>query len=313
GDLTVSEAGTDTDNGLAAPATFDTDEDGVQEWAYAGDLLGNVWEFDLDKGSQQVIFQTEGPASQEQPITAGLLLGKESSTGDLWAFFGTGKYLGESYRDDLSSIQSWYGIVVQSSNNKRVISTSDTPDRSPTADSALVERFVEGETAATNDRLATRVFTKGPDLITDGNSPDKGWFIDLLPSTGDPQGERMVVPNQFQGSVLLGTSLIPEAVDVCNPSGRGYIMGLNPFQGTNVAEAFVDANGDGQVNAADKVTIGDETYAVGAIGFSRIPNAPIFVGSTMLISFDDGSTASVQTSGGGTTPGRMSWREIVGD
>ena len=121
------------------------------------------------------------------------------------------------------------------------------------------------------------------------------------------------MPNQFQGAVLVGTSLIPEAVDVCNPSGRGYIMGLNPFQGTNVAEAFVDANGDGQVNAADEVTIGDETYAVGAIGFSRLPNAPIFVGSTMLISFDDGSTASVQTSGGGTSAGRTSWREIVTD
>ncbi len=46
----------------------------------------------------------------------------------------------------------------------------------------------------------------------------RGWYMDL-PSTG----ERMVVPNRFQGSVLIGTTRIPVS-DICRPSGRGFIM-----------------------------------------------------------------------------------------
>ncbi|MFI9650971.1 PilC/PilY family type IV pilus protein [Guyparkeria sp. GHLCS8-2] len=292
-----------TGNGLAAPATFDyTDSpDGIQDVAYAGDLNGWVWRFDLSSSTsvgEQVYQATDG--TNAQPITAGLLLGKDPATNNLWAFFGTGKYLSQGDLDD-QSVQTWYGLIVESGD-------ADLPVSSGDGRSVLVERDIVDE--QNNGTFSARAFSKGAVNDMDGKS---GWYMDLISPDNGVEGERMVEPNQFQGEVLVGTSLIPDAVNICNPSGRGFIMGVDPFDGTNVEQPFVDYNGDGVVDASDTITVNGETFAVGAIGFNRLPNAPIFVGNTMLISFDDGSTASVEAAGGGSSGQRSSWREIIFD
>lgn len=304
GDLTVYQTDSNTDNGLAAPASFDyqTSPDGIQDVAYAGDLNGRVWRFDLDGGTVSNVYQALDDSSNAQPITAGMLLGKDPATSDLWAFFGTGKYLAQSDLTDMS-VQTWYGLVVESGTTGRAVTSSSSR-------SDLIEREILAETTASGSTLAARAFSKG----TAGDiSDESGWYMDLVSPTNGAEGERMVEPNQFQGTVLVGTSIIPEAADVCNPSGRGFVMGLDPFDGTNVDQAFVDYNGSGAVDGSDTITVNGEQYAVGAVGFTRMPNAPIFVGNTMLISFDDGSTGSIETSGGGGAGQRTSWREIVVD
>ena len=310
GDLTVYETDTNTDNGLAAPATFDYESapDGIQDIAFAGDLNGRVWEFDLDSGTVTERYQALDANDDPQPITAALLLGKDPNTAELWTFFGTGKFLAnEDIPDPTSSVdpqtQTWYGLVVKSTAGGREVTASD--DRSE-----LIERDIIDEAAPSGSSIGTRVFSKG---VAGDIASKSGWYMDLVSPTNGAEGERMVAPNQFQGSVLIGTSIVPEAVDVCNPSGRGFIMALDPFDGTNVDKPFFDINGDGVVDGNDVVTVGDETYAAGGLAFSRMPNPPIFVGNTMLTSFDDGSTASIQTSGGGLGSERQSWREIVGE
>lgn len=89
-------------------------------------------------------------------------------------------------------------------------------------------------------------------------------------------------------------------------------MAINPFTGTNATSVFFDLNGDGNFDDSDKITVGDEAVAVAGIGFNSVPNNPIFVGNTMLVSFDNATTSSINTAGTTGLIKRLSWRELFG-
>lgn len=312
----IATNSTPNNNGLAAPVPWIADPtNGISTVAYAGDLLGNVWSFDLANHTSTILFTAKDAGGNPQPITAGMLAGKDPATGNVWLFFGTGKYLDTADLADMST-QSWYGIIAQSGPTQLTSLVTNLVN----GRSALVNRSIIAEVPPTaGDATATppvpptlglRAFTIKP--TTDDMTGKSGWYIDLTSPVNGAEGERMVTPNQFQGSLLIGTSRIPQAADVCNPTGRGWIMALDPFTGTNPSSSFFDANGDGQFNSADMVTLPDGTQVpAGGVGFSSLPNNPIFVGNTMLVSFDDGSTSSIATAGSTGALSRVSWREIV--
>jgi len=309
--------------GLAAPAVWiDPANNGISTIAYAGDANGNVWSFTINTvttdpttglptltptpSSAGIKLFTAMSGTKVQPITAGMLMGKNSQTGDVWVFFGTGKYL---TTDDLSdkSTQTWYGLIVKSGGASKAIGSQANKDRS-----SLVQRHITSETTAAANAHASRTVTTTTEAASMTNL--SGWYMDLLqPSVGangtayTAQGERMVTPNQFQGSLLLGTTRIPTATDLCNPSGSGWVMALDPFTGTNPQSNFFDVNGDGVINANDNVN----GKPSAGINFTSLPNNPIFVGGSMLMSFDNGSTSSIKTSGSGGSTQRVSWRELI--
>ncbi|MFC5526419.1 pilus assembly protein [Rhodanobacter ginsengisoli] len=347
GSLDVHPTDTATGNGLAAPAVWMDDlSNGISTMAYAGDAQGRVWSFQLNylKKSGNTYTPTATPNSTGtqlfvakdstgtvQPITAGMLVGKNPVTHDLWVFFGTGQYLSSG---DLVSkaTQSWYGLIVQSTTNNLAVDGSKTR-------SDLVKRYIIAETPGTAAVAAdptavppvlaapavapARAVTAAPSSLG-GKS---GWYMDLLSptSTTDPttkkvtytpnqiaEGERIVTPNQFQGNQLLATTRIPTAVDLCNPSGRGWIMAVDPFTGTSPTSSFFDLNGDGLINQpADYIMVDGKAVATSGMGFSSLPNNPIFMGGSMLVSFDNGSATSVKTSGTSNTLQRVSWRELI--
>lgn len=88
-------------------------------------------------------------------------------------------------------------------------------------------------------------------------------------------------------------------------------MAINPFTGTNPTALFFDANEDGQFNSADMLTVNGTPMPAAGLGFSSVPNNPIFVGNTMLMSFDNATTSSIQTAGTVGTISRVSWQELV--
>ena len=314
--LTVHQAGSAKDNGLAAPGVWmDPASAGVSTVAYAGDLQGNVWSFPLSASNStgNLLFVAKDSSNKLQPITGGMLVGKDPANGNAWVFFGTGRYLSTTDLADTST-QSWYGLIVQTAN------ATDSPVVASTMTRAanLVKRDIVAETAgnpgATPPILPARAVTPAP--TSSDMTGKSGWYMDLLSPTGAsgalvPQGERIVTPNQFQGNLLLGTTRIPQTTDICSPSGSGWIMAVNPFTGTNPSDNFFDVNGDGFVNASDMVTVGDKTYPAAGIGFSSLPNNPIFVGGSMLVSFDNGSNSNIGTSGSTGNMQRVSWRELI--
>lgn len=315
---------TTADNGLAAPGVWmGLANNGVSTVAYAGDLRGNVWSFTLNTGSStststpsstgSLLFVARDGSNSLQPITGGVLVGKDPANGNTWVFFGTGLYLSTIDLTNTAT-QSWYGLIVQTTNatNSPAIASSMTRAAN------LVQRSIVAETSgnpgATPPVSPARAVTPAP--TSSDMTGMSGWYMDLLSPTGTgganvAQGERMVTSNQFQGNLLLGTTRIPQASDVCNPSGGGWIMAINPFTGTNPSGNFFDLNGDGLVNASDTVTVNGKSYAAAGIGFNSLPNNPIFVGGSMLVSFDNGSNSSITTAGSTGMMQRVSWRELV--
>ncbi len=312
--LTVHTTDASTDNGLAAPVVWiGTVSNDIGTIAYAGDLKGKVWSFGLNDGTSStpssagsLLFTTldSDTSGKAQPITAGMLAGKDPKTGNVWLFFGTGKYLTQS---DLSNTdkQTWYGIIVQSSSASLVTNLSTwTGSRTASSSNALVPRSITAQTDATSTKLAARTIT----IPTAGDMSGKsGWFIDLLKPPSTAQGESMVTPNQFQGSLLLGTSRVPVVTDPCNPSGSGWIMAVDPFTGGNPAALFFDLNNDKKFDSNDQVN----SIPAGGVGFGSIANNPIFVSNTMLVSFDNATTSSIDTAGTVGALSRLSWRELV--
>ena len=305
GALTVRTAGSDSDNGLAAPAVWmDDPTNGISTKAYAGDLKGKVWAFNLSQASGSVLFSAVNSTGTAQPVTGGMLAGKDPKTGNVWLFFGTGRYLAQSELAD-TSVQSWYGIIAQAGPSQ----SGSLVTNLSTGRSALVQRQILYEAAATSTSLAARAISSASGNDMSGKS---GWYIDLKPPSGSGRGERMVTPNQFQGTLLLGTSRIPESSDPCNPSGSGWIMAIDPFTGTAPGSTFFDINHDTLFNNSDKITDANgNVYIVAGVGFSSIPTNPIFAGNTMLVSFDNAATGNVNTKGTVGAVQRLSWREWV--
>ena len=126
-------------NGLSTPIVVDYDYDSTADYAYAGDLQGYIWKFDLtsddyndwgvafgddtngdgqinydaaDGGSAdtpQPLFRAMGPGNEPQPITTKPDVMFHCEANGFMVVFGTGRYLGESDFTN-SDVQSLYGI-----------------------------------------------------------------------------------------------------------------------------------------------------------------------------------------------------------
>lgn len=292
GNVTAANTAEVGSQGLSAVQAWDDDRDGFTETVYAGDFAGNLWKFSGLGGTvTHAKLFTAVRSGVRQPITAAPITARNPSTGETWIFFGTGRYLSQGDLTD-DSVNTWYGLR-----------DTGTPISGRTE---LAPRGIVAE--AIVDGRAVRVIAPGDvnDFIT-----KRGWYIDLVSPVNGREGERMVVPNRFQGLVLVGTSRIPDSSDVCNPSGRGFIMAIDPFTGGRLGNNFFDVNSDGLVNPGDSINVNGVPTPVSGLGFNSSPNNPIFVGSAMLVTFDDGTSASVNTSQGGLGVRRAAWRELI--
>lgn len=132
------DTGVGANNGLSTAALVDVDNDRRVDYAYAGDLMGNLWKFDLtDRDPQNwgVAFGTDSanPAGKKridyadvsgtgvhdtpqplvsipgQPITSAPDVAFHCEKDGYMVVFGTGKFVGESDRTDLDQ-QTIVGI-----------------------------------------------------------------------------------------------------------------------------------------------------------------------------------------------------------
>ena len=126
------DTGSGSNNGLSVPTIVDVDNDDRADYVYAGDLLGNIWKFDLTDynpanwsvayeagGAPQPLFTVPG-----QPITSALDVAYHCDKDGYLVAFGTGKFLGEDDRSDINQ-QSIFGIWDFSN---KIPATSDSRD-----------------------------------------------------------------------------------------------------------------------------------------------------------------------------------------
>ncbi len=118
------------DNGLSSIRPVDVNSDGITDYAYAGDLQGNLWRFDLLNtaatepltasvskeqlavafgGEPLYVAKDDSSTGTRQPITALPQVIRHPSLKGYIVAFGTGRYLGLSDKTD-KSFQTVYGI-----------------------------------------------------------------------------------------------------------------------------------------------------------------------------------------------------------
>lgn len=300
--------------GLSSPVGMDVGQDGILDFAYAGDVNGNLWRFDFTDNSPsnfKVITTPIFSSGIGQPIInrPAVMPVYKKSDGTILGnivLFGTGQLLTNSDRASTTT-QTLYGVL-------------DTMNASPTTvpKSELQEQKFEATTYTVDAGSTTRVGTyrkistsdadaSSFDLTSDSNwektTPKKGWFINLNISS-----ERAVTtPMLYSDKVLFGTG-IPISNEKCLPGGKGWILGLNPLTGaavrkgnnaTGAAFSFIDMNGDEKSSAADKIPFLSGTSFISGYEKNGIPTELTFVSSAAnLTGPSDTFTNTYGTAGG---------------
>jgi len=308
GDLSVhtTTGSVAADGGLAEPGLMQGDKTtGISTYAFAGDLQGHLWKFNLDSASStgSVAFNAVDDKGNAQPITSLVTLAYDGVTNSTFALFGTGKYLASADTKD-DQVQTWYGVRVGMGADLAGVASATTPVAdSSTARSDLTERFAFD--FASGDR-ATSAQTSDTDM-----NNKAGWFMDL-PQTG----ERIVNRIQLISGKAVATTLIPKVNDPCNTVPAGAVMGVDPFTGANqlvstgngynLGTKIITVDGKPQ-----QVAINGKVFDAGpAAGVTAVRNAD----GTISITFNT-LGGGLQSLGplnlGGNQASRLSWRELT--
>lgn len=319
-EISTGSGTTGTPNGLGTPALADLDGDGTVDRAYAGDLNGQMWAFDLSSntasswglanGSTFPLFTTIGG----QPITAQPTLSKHPTISDvttnlpnIMVYFGSGQYLTNADKTDTTD-NHFYGVWDEGTNGL--------------AATNLVEQTYD--TAFTQ-----RVLTRNSVNYAGGKL---GWYFrlnkinPLLPL--EDKGERSVTRPVVRGGVVFFNSFVP-STDPCSVGGYGYRFAVDLETGGSPINVAVDSDGDGDIDSNDKATgTGGVVGVVAGIRQNGFLPEPVFLEGS------SGGSSGGGGGGGGTPPpcssvsyagasgvaveclptirtGRFSWQELL--
>jgi type IV pilus assembly protein PilY1 len=248
-------AGASTENGLGGVRVI-RDGNRMIVGAYAGDLQGNLWKFDLSSTSSSgwrvsfsggPLFRALDASNNPRPIVAPPLVFPHPAGGNL-VIFGTGKLYEEGDQID-TQVQALYGVwdrqtLVRQANGDIVWTEGS---RITDGSTIVQQRF---DSTAVNGAGGATFYTVTAEQIN--WSIHRGWE---LPLTLAPGHRNLLSPSAFAGLVRFET-MAPSETGVVNPcddssGGVGYNIVLSPFRGAMVTTPIYDTNGDGIVNASD--------------------------------------------------------------
>jgi type IV pilus assembly protein PilY1 len=200
--MTTSGANPTLANALSAPGLV-TAADGSATLAYAGDLQGNLWRFDLAARSAQHVFSARDAAGRAQPVTHAPKALFAPGGGYLLVF-GTGRLLEQADMLRASFLpQSLYAF------RDRLRVPAD-----PAATRAdLVERTLSG---------GESYQISGRQLDYFGTHAKLGWFIDFANTSSD--GERLAGSISASGGAIIASTVMPGADACAPPASRTYVL-----------------------------------------------------------------------------------------
>lgn len=320
-------------NGLSSPRLADYDSDGIADYAYAGDLHGNLWRFDLlgagatgpdpdatppsngsygtasgDVGKFAVSYAgspmftaTSTAGSKRQPITSAPSLVRHPTRKGYLVVFGTGKYfeIGDKTGEE-SFAQTIYGIWDMKT--KAEGTSADTVSRSNLQQQTITSATTGTGITTLVDREARIISNNAVEWYTgfDSTKPvnKRGWYLDL--KLGGFEGEMMIENMRTLGSMLMLQTLVPND-DPCANGSTNWLYAINPTTGGRTTHHAFDTQ------AADNTI-------VSAIKFGS-------EGGVSISSNEKGLTANGGGSGGNndvpeplyldhSSLGRQSWRMV---
>lgn len=266
---------TTTPSGLAKLNVWiDNDKDNVAEYAYGGDMQGNVWRFDINAGGVTRLGVLKA-GSIPQPITNKVEPARISYGGQNYRviYASTGRYLGTT---DLANTTQQTIYAFKESN-------SDL-----------------GVLRNRNDMVQQTVTVSGANRNGSKTPVDwtvkSGWYADLPTS-----GERVNIDMQQQLDTLTVASNVPSSTSVCSVAGgQSYIYYFNIKNGNPLS-----SNGN---------KLGEQlstTALVAGIKTIRLPNGKTV---TIVTDTGGGVKGKEDPSSDPGIDGparRTSWRELI--
>jgi hypothetical protein len=218
-------------NGLSAPTLVDINEDGMVDLAFAGDLNGDMWRFNLE-GSLSTSWNIDYKlydGSPTQPITTTPDVTQHSESGYM-VLFGTGKlYQIEDMNNN--TIQSIYGI--RDTGTQPAISKLKTKKLSAASSHTFVRK---------KDGLSQKHLVRTLEVDNDGIDFDvfNGWKINLTP------GERALTPPRIRDARLKIMLTQPQKM-------QNWLLEA-PIEGNlETNKTIFDLNGDTELDDQDKI------------------------------------------------------------
>lgn len=306
-----------TPNGLATPLLIDENGDYVVDYVYAGDLLGNMWKFDVSDastanwgsawssgGSPAPLFST----ATGQPITSQpQATHHPDNLSGFMIYFGTGKYLETFDNDSIGqTTQAFYGIWDK--NTAAVPSISSGNLLAQSISNQYTQDFDTDGDTVDDETFTLRNVT---DNTIDWGS-HLGWQLSLYPlkvenvDNTNNFGERQVSNAIVRNGRVIFTTLVPSVVE-CEFGGTSFLMELDFRDGSALEYPAFDLNGDGEYDA-------DDTDASGrASDVGIMPTVSILADGAQDIAFGSGASGDIdviQLSVGSEAFGRQSWRQL---
>lgn len=239
----VASSATGQTNGLSAPRLIDINGDGKVDIAYAGDLQGNLWKFNLTGTSDTSwslagtgpLFTAEHPTGTRQPITVAPVW-MAPPEGGIQIAFGTGRNITEADRSTTAThtIYSLRDTSTYASSTSTVSVTSNMTaitGRSQLVAQTVVSTVTSTSSVSTNTNPYFN--TSQNDVNYTGTSPRRGWYLDL------PVSRERVLNNPaiYEGQKIIVGSNVPTVGgtgETCNLSivaEDNYINVFNMFSG----------------------------------------------------------------------------------
>jgi type IV pilus assembly protein PilY1 len=328
-------------NGLSTPIAVDEDGDHITDVIYAGDLLGNLWKFNVSGNSNSweiafsngnganaspaPLFKAVDGSNNPQPITAKPQVGKHPD-GGLMVYFGTGKYFetGDQLLDSPPQVHTFYGIRDEGT---QVSSRSDLQEQDILAEETFevtVNNVMKTPAIPlpTDSSLIDVRVTSDTEVVY---STNEGWFMDLESPVNGAEGERVVTAPLLRAGRIIFSTMIPDP-DPCGWGGSSWLMEVDALNGSRLDTTPFDINNDGvfdindlvqmyDVDGDGDIDINDEIPTSGirkdGLGIIKTPGVVVCEDGTecKYSSGSSGNLDMIKESSGSPT-GRQSWRQL---
>lgn len=263
--------------------TDNADTENITKFVYGGDLLGNIWRFDLsdiDTPALLKLAELKDPSGASQPVTTAPELGEVESKRVVYV--GTGRLLSPS---DLltTQVQSVYAL-------KDDNVTTTLPEIRATLGTFIKQTMTDVTVAGQTAKDVTTPLT------VDWGSKN-GWYVDF--TTGTATGERVSVDMSLDLGTLSVVTNTPRT-GVCVAGGESWIYYFNFKSGSNVVTGTTTTPFVGK-KLAD--ALGTRPVVV------RLPNGKIV--SIIRLTNNTTLTQDVPISTSFSVGRRINWRELT--
>jgi len=299
-------------NGLSTPAIVDVEMDRIVDYAFAGDLKGNMWKFDLrgaDKANwtfsymagttPKPLISVKNSVGDAQPITAApeVMLDCVNMTQGrgLMVIFGTGRYVNKDDFDD-TTVQALYGIwdwapMWEAKDSFAVAQTkylgnlnTDRSLSNMVSGIGLIEQVFEYQTAGWLVLSDNPIDWYNP---VDNTGTHMGWVVDLAQS-----GERSIQEPTLREGVVIFVSTIPSN-SPCVAGGSSVVYKFRACSGGRTAAPQFDIGGDEHIDDSDKITTTGGPLPPSGQFFSSALFGPLPIGPWLYFNDPEGQLPKI--------------------